>query len=442
MQIVSKREYATSWLLLECVPIDTLIVHATNQSSARRTSRDTISDTISFTVPTFELLKVDLPAKAGFIALTAHVKPSLAYSFDYDFNLNELFALKHAALTATLDTTFALKIQLDLTDIKFDLPKTSLLKDKTLKAFVVVIGGVPVPGKLTLDIENKVSVQVQEATAVKASIEFSVGLVATAAYQWSSADGFAGSVHTQDPTLKDVVFTPSEYREKSPDAVLTVKNTVTPTLKVRIPALSVDDLDNATQTTPDTPDWLKKGNKVGDYLKKQVPDLLELSLSLSVPVYAKVVIRLCSVECGSEANDLLGASATAGLDSSKVTLKLIKFSTNASIPLSAESDAAHFCLPKPSVVQCEKKDAQGRCVCKCPDGTQPTLVANKYVCVCTCMDGRESKQNDDGTCDCKCKCPDGTTSQVVALGCPCPCTCRNCRRSVKYLDKSGALITR
>ena len=107
-------------------------------------------------------------------------------------------------------------------------------------------------------------------------------------------------------------------------------------------------------------------------------------------------------------------------------------------------------MEKPDLLPCKNTDSDGKCVCKCPDGTLPKLENQVYNCLCKCADGRESNQLDDGTCNCTCTCPDEsqldriisvfTKTQIVQYGCPCPCKCKNCQSSQKFYDKNNAVV--
>ena len=436
MHIVSKRALNDSWLLFECVPIVSLTVQA---NASQVLGRDTIGGTLTHAVT--NSFKFDFPGNIGNINLTMNLVPTLTYSFEYDFNLQELFALKRFGAKVVVDATLDIKVTVDLTDLKVKLPKITLLKNKTLRSFVVPIAGIPVPGSLVLDVDDQVSLEAKEATSIKASLDTVVKLGATLNDEWSSASGFTGAnVDYTGPTLSSITFNPSEYTEKSTGATLIVNNTITPKLTAKLPSLLVenDALMNATLKL--LPAWLQKPGMLNDLAKKQLPDYLKLTLSLSVPVYVQAVLKLCSVNCVSEASKPLSATVTAGIEQPDVALKLVELSKKTSIPLRVESDPWQYCLPKPRVVPCARTDSQGHCVCACPDGSQPTLVGNTYKCVCTCLDGRESTQLDDGTCNCTCACPDKSKSKVTALGCPCACKCDSCTQSNKYYDEYSALI--
>jgi hypothetical protein len=432
MKIIEKRILLNGYILFECIPITYINISNTN---TRYLIEQTFSESYD---KTFKL-----PFPGGDLSLTTSLIPSLKVSFDFDFNLVDFFRINYVGAEVGLDVNVRLSGNLDLTDVTLSSPKISLVKDKTLKSFAVLLAGIPIPGRLSLDIDDEVSVRVKDASSIKTSLDASVNLRTTISSRWAKLGGLTSNVDASGPNLNRFNFVPTDYKETGNTASLTIKNTLTPTLTVKLPsALSDSELDSIVEKLP-IPNWLKNNSlvNIGDDIKEEIKEYLKLSVSLDVPVYVQGVLKLCSFGCATDKDKPLGASFTAGTDKPKVSLSISKFNKDVNVPLSRKSELGRVCLSKPSIIPCKDTDANGKCLCKCPDGTQPQLVSNVYKCLCKCDDGRESNQLDDGSCNCTCKCPDDSKSFITSYGCICPCKCKDCKESVKYLDKNDKLVT-
>jgi hypothetical protein len=435
MKIIEKRILLNGYILFECIPITYINISNTN-------AKYLIEQTFSKSY--YETYK--LPTPGGDLSLTVSIIPSLTVSFDFDFNRIDYFTINYVGAEVGLEMNVGLSGELGLTDETFTSPKIPIVKDKTLKRFVIYLGPIPIPGRLSLDIVNEVSVELKDASSIQTSLDANVNLRTTISSRWAKSSGLTSNAGASGPSLNIFNFVPYDYKELVNTASLTIKNTLTPTLKVTLLSLLSDnEVDSIAEKLPnlDIPKWLKNNRfyNINETIKDEIKDFFSLILNLDVPVYVQGVLKLCSVNCVTDQDKPLGASISAGIENPKVSLSFTKYNYDVNVPLSRNVPLREVCLPKPSIIPCGDTDANGKCLCKCPDGTQPQLVNNVYKCSCKCLDGRESNQLDDGSCNCTCKCPDNSKATIEKGGCPCPCKCENCKQSVKYIDINGQPVT-
>ena len=379
------------------------------------------------------------PDGTGLIRLAASLTPTLSFSFSYDFNVVDVFAANSLGFKLDMDMSLHLTGNLDLSDGTKQMPTMALVDDETLKLFVIHLGEIPIPGRLSLHIDEQVSVEVKDVVYVSAHLEGGANMAVSYSYQWSNSAGSSSSMETNGPNLDGFDFYLSDFKENMPDASLVLRDTITPTVSFKIPStLSDADLNKLVKSLPA---WLQNSKLIAK-VKQTLNDLVVLKLSATMPVSMDGVLKLCSQDCAANENTPVSVSLSASVQDPKASLTFFKMSKSESLALHAVSEPIEYCLPKPVYITCDDVDLAGHCICKCPDGTPPRLVDGKYKCPCKCKDGRESKQRPDGKCDCKCKCPNGAKSEVDALGCPCPCKCKNCQQSLKYLDKNGRVLMR
>ena len=302
MQIVEKRLLSNKWLIFECVPISSVNISLANVN--RLLLKDVIGDTLSTTFTN----EYNVPFPGGNINLIYFFTPTLTYSFDYDFSLVDLLTINYVNAQLQLELNVDMKAQLDLTDIKYDSPTINIVKDKTLKDFVVILGGLPIPGRISLDLDNKVSLELKDTIAVKTSFDARATGRVLITSAWTPVSGITFSIVPTGPNLENYEFHPDEYKENGADVSLTVKNTLTPTVTATIPSvLSESDLNLIASKLP-LPDWLKNSS----FVKKKLTDYIKLSVSVDVPLFVKGILKLCSVNCINTPTTPLGVTVSAG----------------------------------------------------------------------------------------------------------------------------------
>ena len=339
-------------MLLECKPILEVTIQSNKSRSSPVIGRDSVSDTIVYT--SSDTLRYDFPDSYGFVEVTPTITPSLFFSLDYDTSGSGDFLVNFFELSTRVDASIFVRSELNLQKNGAKLLKVPLLKDKTLKKSVLIIYGVPIPYKLSLDISYQLNVDLIEA---KVSTDATLDMSAEISCMYSSQLEFGCSSEPFDPKLASYNFELGQLNEQADDARITIKNSIIPTLKLKIPFIET----NKTTITIVTPSWLTlDGSNSSTLGVIPVPNFglnfNPLTISVDLPIFQKNVLKLCSVECVALQSDKpIANSMTIGVDEPKVNMKLFFKKANISIPMSVESEPVKICLARPNHVECSKK---------------------------------------------------------------------------------------